>query len=305
MFAAPPRKSKFNAPPIVSPSSVPWPPKNPPAIRMVVVDVVARLRRVPLLDTSVPLAPAPLTTLSVPPAKLNNAFPRSTLVPSSVKFVLAERSMVAEKLMAPLLALPITSVGAVIRSSSVSVKPRVPAESAPPKLIAWLFVCCFSVTLAAETSVEVALKFMLSLVSVMVPAPEVVRSAPAPTDNISVVTDKVLPAANVISPLRLTVSVPAAPLIVSELNAENGIVSVLSPLLSVPPAGAAKNRSLASLMTRFVPDVVTVSALFFPDESVSVMVKLLEASSTAESVGVPKTVSATSLPTLPPSLFAK
>jgi hypothetical protein len=52
----------------------------------------------------------------------------------------------------------------------------------------------------------------------------------------------------------------------------SGIVSVLSPLLSVPPAGVVMNCSFATVITKSVPTVATVNELSAPigSESLSV-----------------------------------
>ena len=56
------------------------------------------------------------------------------------------RSMSLLTVIAPVLASPMTSLLAVMWSSSVSVSPSVPLMSAPPRSINWLPVFCFNAT---------------------------------------------------------------------------------------------------------------------------------------------------------------
>src|SRR4051812_3277880 len=78
---------------------------------------------------------------------------------------------------------------------------------------------------------------------------------------------------------------------ISELLTEvRGIVSVLSPLDKLPPAGTDTNDSLASLMIRSVAVVLIVRLLFLPTRSASATVRF-PAVNVAVSVpagGVPK-----------------
>ena len=96
------------------------------------------------------------------------------------------------------------------------------------------------------------------------------------------------------------VSVPPTKLIVSvPVTEAAGMVSVLLPLESVPPAGAEINASFASVMTRFEPLTLTVRLFaLVPSESVIVKSPLTNAE---ESVGDIPTVRTTSLPLAPPS----
>ena len=136
-----------------------------------------------------------------------------------------------------LLLLPICRVSHVTRSSSASVRPSCPAVFVP-RSIDREFVCGLKVTVPAETSVLVASRATSSAVKVITPAPDVARSAPAPVVTDSALTIKLLPAVNVMSPLRFTASVPASPLMVRlgnwpAVNAPTLQISLPTPWLTV------------------------------------------------------------------------
>ena len=93
---------------------------------------------------------APTFSVTLPPESSE-----SVVVPAGVN--------AAEIVILPLVALPTRSVPAVTVSSSASVRPKVPAASAPPKFTSWPAVLGCNVAIAAPALVA-PVKVMLSAV---------------------------------------------------------------------------------------------------------------------------------------------
>ena len=204
-----------------------------PVMAVVNMLSVTAVTSVPLASALIWLPPPALTRETLPPLASSEPPLKSMIDPPPVfRFILAGsrlRVIAALILMVTLelLLLPICKVSHVTRSSSASVRPSCPAVFVP-RSIDRDAVCGLKVTVPAETNVLVGSSATSSAVNVITPAPDVVRSAPAPVETDSALTIKLLPAVNVMSPLRFTASMPASPLIV-----RLGNVPVKAPTFAV------------------------------------------------------------------------
>ena len=164
------------------------------------------VRSVPMLSAAV-IAPLPLVVNVTSLPTFNENASNAMLLPLPVVrliFVFAARVISALNVIVPLFALPMLIVPAVMRSSSASVRPRMPLVSNPPRSIPTLpsVACCRSDTVPAPTLIValVGSMFMLSAISVTLAVP-----------TLEVFTVEMEP--NRLKP-KLSVPAPAVPVIV-------------------------------------------------------------------------------------------
>ncbi|NNJ26567.1 hypothetical protein LzC2_26560 [Planctomycetes bacterium LzC2] len=130
---------------------------------------------------------------------------------------------VPSRLIAPVPSVRITAPSAAMpmKSPTVGIACRLALRATPPSTVVRL-----------EPSARVMLR---AAVSVIVPAPLVASSAPAPTAIVSAVTSRLSSAANVTSAFRFTVSNPPAPLILRAAAKDGSRGATVIVSASVPP----------------------------------------------------------------------
>ena len=202
----------------------------------------------------------PVSSWTLPPAESIRPSVKLIAAPL-VRFIMvaAARVMPEVTVTVPLLESPMLIVPAVTRSSSASVRPRVLAASAPPRLMATPFVFCRNVTLLPLCALITAVpsKFMLLPITVAVPPLVAVVIAPLSLTSIAVpdkpppstpVTDKLPPPDVMVAvcrktprlrdpepapPVPVTVTVPVPPAVIRLLLSR--LTPVVKPLVPVPP----------------------------------------------------------------------